>query len=54
MDNDFLDQAMGAAEGVGKVDEFVGLLWSGWNFKKLRREGVEQVYNCRFVWHRRR
>ncbi|KAF9499102.1 glutathione synthase [Pleurotus eryngii] len=41
MDNDFLDQVMGAVEGVGKVDEFVGQLWSGW--KQLRDEGVEQT-----------
>lgn len=36
----FLDRVMGE-EGVGKVDEFIGTLWSGW--KQLREEGLAQV-----------
>lgn len=48
MDNDFLDQVMGAVEGVGKVDEFVGQLWSGW--KQLRDEGVQQVCTDQLMW----
>lgn len=34
MDEEFLDSVMGATDGVGQVDEFVGQLWTGW--KKLR------------------
>ncbi|KAI6039646.1 hypothetical protein EDC04DRAFT_2683650 [Pisolithus marmoratus] len=30
MDDDFLDNVMGAVVGVGKADEFVGTLWRGW------------------------
>ncbi|CAK5284402.1 unnamed protein product [Mycena citricolor] len=37
MDEEFLDRVMGAVDGVGKVDDFVGQLWTGW--KKLRDEG---------------
>jgi glutathione synthase len=40
-DVEFLDQVMGAVEGVGKVDDFVGQLWTGW--KTLRDEGLVQV-----------
>jgi glutathione synthetase len=36
MDENFLDEVMGAITGVGAVDEFVGQLWTGW--KKLRDE----------------
>jgi hypothetical protein len=41
MDEDFLDSTMGAVHGVGKVDDFVGQLWTGW--KQLRDEGLAQV-----------
>ena len=41
MDDDFLDQIMGVETGVGKVDDFIGQLWTGW--KQLRDEGVVQV-----------
>jgi hypothetical protein len=41
MDEDFLDEVMGAVQGVGKVDQFVGQLWTGW--KQLRDEGLVQV-----------
>lgn len=41
MDEDFLDRVMGADHGVGKVDDFIGRLWSGW--KRLRDEGLAQV-----------
>ncbi|KAJ8521703.1 hypothetical protein ONZ45_g1639 [Pleurotus djamor] len=41
MDDGFLDEVMGAEQGVGRVDEFVGKLWSGW--KKLRDEQVHQT-----------
>ncbi|KAF7341965.1 Glutathione synthetase [Mycena venus] len=37
-DVEFLDKVMGAVEGVGKVDDFVGQLWTGW--KNLRDEGA--------------
>ncbi|KAF7291892.1 Glutathione synthetase [Mycena indigotica] len=37
LDVEFLDRVMGTVEGVGKVDNFVGQLWTGW--KKLRDEG---------------
>lgn len=30
MDWAFLDRVMGAEEGVGKVDVFMGDLWKGW------------------------
>jgi glutathione synthase len=40
-DVEFLDRVMGAVEGVGKVDDFVGQLWTGW--KNLRDEGMIQV-----------
>ncbi|TFL02602.1 glutathione synthase [Pterulicium gracile] len=36
MDEDFLDEVMGAVDGVGAVDEFVGQLWKGW--KQVRDE----------------
>lgn len=41
MDDDFLDQIMGVETGVGKVDDFIGQLWTGW--KQLRDEGIVQV-----------
>ncbi|KIM43057.1 hypothetical protein M413DRAFT_69714 [Hebeloma cylindrosporum] len=40
MDTEFLDKIMGAEEGVGKVDDFIGQLWRGW--KKLRDAGLAQ------------
>ncbi|KAF4617135.1 hypothetical protein D9613_005773 [Agrocybe pediades] len=40
MDEEFLDRIMGAEEGVGKVDDFIGQLWRGW--KKLRDVGLVQ------------
>ncbi|KAK7019880.1 glutathione synthetase [Favolaschia claudopus] len=39
-DVEFLDNVMGAIDGVGKVDDFVGQLWTGW--KNLRDEGIVQ------------
>nr|GAT54841.1 predicted protein [Mycena chlorophos] len=39
-DVEFLDRVMGAVEGVGKVDDFVGQLWTGW--KQLREQGLVQ------------
>ncbi|KAJ6511360.1 hypothetical protein C8R47DRAFT_1094789 [Mycena vitilis] len=39
-DIQFLDNVMGAIDGVGKVDDFVGQLWTGW--KSLRDEGMIQ------------
>ncbi|KAJ7276425.1 hypothetical protein B0H12DRAFT_1085349 [Mycena haematopus] len=36
MDVEFLDNVMGAVDGVGKVDDFVGQLWTGW--KNLRSD----------------
>lgn len=41
MDEEFLDNVMGAVHGVGQVDDFVGTLWTGW--KQLRDEGRPQV-----------
>lgn len=41
MDDAFLDRVMGAEEGIGKVDDFVGTMWRGW--KELRDEGLMQV-----------
>ena len=44
MDEEFLDEIMGAETGVGKVDDFIGQLWTGW--KRLRDEsGLVQVRN---------
>ncbi|KAF8230028.1 glutathione synthase [Tricholoma matsutake] len=40
MDEEFLDRVMGADQGVGKVDDFIGQLWNGW--KRLRDEGLVQ------------
>ncbi|KAG5654319.1 hypothetical protein H0H81_004738 [Sphagnurus paluster] len=40
-DEEFLDRIMGTENGVGKVDEFIGQLWTGW--KQLRDEGLVQV-----------
>jgi hypothetical protein len=40
MDADFLDGVMGET-GVGKVDPFMGRLWSVW--KDHREEGIVQV-----------
>ncbi|KAH8825824.1 glutathione synthase [Flagelloscypha sp. PMI_526] len=39
MDYDFLDKVLGAEQGVGKVDDFVGKLWKGW--KAIRDDGVQ-------------
>lgn len=41
MDEEFLDNVMGTDHGVGKVDDFIGQLWTGW--KQLRDEGLAQV-----------
>lgn len=41
MDDDFLDTVMGAEQGLGKVDPFIGQLWKGW--KQLREGRVAQV-----------
>ncbi|KAF5360179.1 hypothetical protein D9758_011332 [Tetrapyrgos nigripes] len=41
LDTWFLDEVMGTERGVGKVDDFVGKLWTGW--KALRDEGLHQV-----------
>jgi len=41
MDEEFLDKVMGAEQGVGKVDDFIGQIWRGW--KKLRDAGLAQV-----------
>ncbi|KAJ3518188.1 hypothetical protein NLJ89_g32 [Agrocybe chaxingu] len=40
MDEEFLDRVMGADEGVGKVDDFIGQLWKLW--KQLRDAGLTQ------------
>ncbi|PFH54004.1 hypothetical protein AMATHDRAFT_78746 [Amanita thiersii Skay4041] len=40
MDEEFLDQVMGAETGVGRVDDFIGQLWKGW--KQLREQGLVQ------------
>ncbi|KAF5345432.1 hypothetical protein D9758_013639 [Tetrapyrgos nigripes] len=40
LDTQFLDEVMGTETGVGKVDDFVGKLWTGW--KDLRNQGLEQ------------
>ncbi|KAH7928740.1 glutathione synthase [Leucogyrophana mollusca] len=40
LDEAFLDRVMGAVEGVGRADEFVGTLWRGW--RAVRDEGVVQ------------
>lgn len=37
MDTSFLDEIMGAEQGVGRVDDFIGQLWRGW--KSLRDDG---------------
>lgn len=47
MDNDFLDTVMGAEQGLGKVDPFIGQLWKGW--KQLREEQLAQVSQLFFV-----
>lgn len=41
MDDEFLDRVMGAEQGVGQVDDFVGQLWTGW--KELRDQRSSQV-----------
>jgi glutathione synthase len=41
MDIEFLDRVMGAEQGLGKVDSFIGQLWRGW--KQLREVGLAQV-----------
>lgn len=44
MDVGFLDRVMGAEQGVGSVDSFIGQLWKGW--KQLREIGLAQVRNA--------
>lgn len=41
MDVEFLDRVMGAEQGLGRVDDFIGELWRGW--KQLRKDGLAQV-----------
>jgi len=41
MDEQFLDHVMGAEQGLGRVDDFIGRLWAGW--KQLREVGLTQV-----------
>lgn len=41
MDENFLDNVMGAELGLGKVDDFIGELWRGW--KQLREAELVQV-----------
>ncbi|OSC99094.1 glutathione synthase [Trametes coccinea BRFM310] len=41
MDEEFLDNVMGAERGVGRVDEFTGQLWRLW--KRLRDQGISQT-----------
>ncbi|KAG6829442.1 hypothetical protein H0H87_011397 [Tephrocybe sp. NHM501043] len=40
LDEEFLDRIMGTDNGVGKVDDFIGQLWTGW--KGLRDRGLAQ------------
>ncbi|KAG6890584.1 hypothetical protein C0992_000402 [Termitomyces sp. T32_za158] len=40
LDEEFLDRVMGTENGVGKVDNFIGQLWTGW--KDLRDKGLAQ------------
>ncbi|KAF8627449.1 hypothetical protein AX17_006263 [Amanita inopinata Kibby_2008] len=40
MDDDFLDEVMGAERGIGRVDGFIGQLWTGW--RQLREQGLAQ------------
>ena len=47
MDEEFLDKVMGAEQGVGRVDDFIGQLWTGW--KQLRDKGLAQV-RARYGW----
>ncbi|KAG5352949.1 hypothetical protein C0989_011854 [Termitomyces sp. Mn162] len=42
LDEEFLDRIMGTENGVGKADDFIGQLWTGW--KELRDQGLAQVY----------
>lgn len=46
MNEDFLDNVMGAEVGLGKVDEFIGQLWRGW--KQSRDAGLAQVRSLLF------
>ncbi len=49
MDEEFLDRVMGTEVGVGKVDDFVGQLWTGW--KALRDHGdIGQVRYLFLLW----
>lgn len=42
MDTAWLDEIMGAEQGVGRVDDFIGQLWRGW--KAMRDSGkISQV-----------
>ncbi|KNZ73319.1 Glutathione synthetase [Termitomyces sp. J132] len=40
LDEEFLDRIMGTENGVGKADDFIGQLWTGW--KELRDQGLAQ------------
>ncbi|KAG6902416.1 hypothetical protein C0995_000342 [Termitomyces sp. Mi166 len=40
LDEEFLDRIMGTENGVGKVDDFIGQLWTGW--RGLRDKGLAQ------------
>ncbi|KAG6909274.1 hypothetical protein DXG01_001218 [Tephrocybe rancida] len=40
LDEEFLDRIMGTKNGVGKVDDFIGQLWTGW--KELRDKKMAQ------------
>lgn len=48
MDEDFLDRVMGTEVGVGKVDDFVGQLWTGW--KELRDKKAIAQASPLYLW----
>ncbi|KAF5318242.1 hypothetical protein D9758_018828 [Tetrapyrgos nigripes] len=45
LETEFLDEVM----GVGKVDDFVGKLWTGW--KALRDKGLQQIAMFQYVFN---
>lgn len=46
MDEEFLDQVMGAELGVGRVDDFVGTLWAGWQRVREERHAERRKEVC--------
>ncbi|KAF8511005.1 hypothetical protein BU17DRAFT_77590 [Hysterangium stoloniferum] len=51
MDVTFLDKIMGAIEGVGRVDDFVGTLWRGWKQHPMSQNLQLGLFRSDYLLH---